>query len=88
MCPTCGGRVQIFVSPSYGRCPETGYDDAGERYRCTDCGDESDLGELVSTSTPVYPNNSSETVRLLERAGCSVTEIAAYIHVYEQQEVA
>ena len=53
MCPECGGRV--LIQPyDFGRCSETGYHDAGERFRCTVCGDQGEADELVC------PNDDSQ----------------------------
>lgn len=38
MCPECGS-LRVAITPyDYGRCSQTGYHDAGERFRCRDCG--------------------------------------------------
>jgi hypothetical protein len=38
MCPECGSDIVSVVEYDFGRCPETGYHDAGERDECHDCG--------------------------------------------------
>lgn len=46
MCPQCGGRV--LIEPyDFGRCTETGYQDAGERFHCTECGAQGEADEIV-----------------------------------------
>ena len=46
-CPLCGGTNFTTWEYDFGRCPETGYHDAGERYRCFDCRSEGDVDELI-----------------------------------------
>ena len=48
MCPECGSD-NIRIEPyDFGRCSETGYHDAGERYRCLECGSSGDAEDLVA----------------------------------------
>ena len=47
MCPECGSD-NIRIEPhDFGGCSETGYHDAGERYRCLECGASGDAEDLV-----------------------------------------
>lgn len=46
MCPECGSENVRVVEYDYGRCPLTGYHDAGERYECHDCGLRGEPDEL------------------------------------------
>ena len=47
MCPDCGSHNVRVVPYDFGRCTETGYYDAGERYECLECGSRGDSDELV-----------------------------------------
>ena len=38
MCPDCGSLNLAVAFADFGRSPETGYPDAGEQFRCLDCG--------------------------------------------------
>lgn len=38
MCPDCGSLDLTRIPFDLGTCPETGYQDAGERFHCGDCG--------------------------------------------------
>jgi rubredoxin len=50
MCPECGSS-KVRVEPyDYGVCRETGYQDAGERYACQDCGATGDADDLATQS--------------------------------------
>ena len=53
MCPECGSDNVRVEEYDFGKCPETGYHDAGERYRCLECGAIGDADELVSQDVPV-----------------------------------
>ena len=53
MCPECGSDNVRVVPYDFGRCPETGYHDAGERYQCLECGATGDADELVMQDVPV-----------------------------------
>jgi rubredoxin len=46
MCPECGSDDVRVVHYDFGRCPETGYHDAGDRYSCGECGAYGDASEL------------------------------------------
>lgn len=37
-CPECGSDALEGDEFDFGICPETGYHDAGQTYRCLDCG--------------------------------------------------
>ena len=55
MCPCCNQDALIFEEFDYGTCSQTGYHDAGVRYRCVACGavgDERDI-DVVEKSEPV-----------------------------------
>ena len=52
MCPECGSDNVSVVEYDFGRCPETGYHDAGERYECHDCGAYGDADELGLEEAP------------------------------------
>ena len=45
MCPECGGEARVYEY-DFGRCSETGYHDAGECYRCLDCGQTGDAADV------------------------------------------
>jgi hypothetical protein len=46
-CPNCGSDDLRIEEYDFGVCRETGYHDAGERYRCLACGDEGDADDLA-----------------------------------------
>ena len=53
MCPECGSGEVTVQEYDFGICRETGYHDAGERFRCRVCGaagDAEDLGPGNSIS--------------------------------------
>jgi rubredoxin len=53
MCPECGSDEVTVQEYDFGICRETGYHDAGERFRCLVCGaagDAEDLGQRNSIS--------------------------------------
>lgn len=52
MCPECGSDDVRIEEYDFGRCPETGYHDAGERYRCLACGATGEADELVTPDEP------------------------------------
>ena len=64
-CPECTSENVVVEPYDFGTCPQTGYHDAGERFRCLHCGatgDVSDLersapsqSELLGTSGRVTP---------------------------------
>jgi rubredoxin len=51
MCPQCGSDNVRVGDYDFGRCPETGYHDAGERYECLICGSNGEATELVTEET-------------------------------------
>ena len=59
MCPECGSDNVSVVEYDFGRCPETGYHDAGERYECHDCGAYGDADELEREGTQIRMNLDS-----------------------------
>ena len=54
MCPECGSENVRVVEYDFGRCRETGYHDAGERYECHVCGACGDAGELVTAGAKAH----------------------------------
>jgi len=48
MCPEYGSDSIGIAHYDFGRCPETGYHDAGERYECYECGSYGDADDLVT----------------------------------------
>jgi len=48
MCPECGSLEIIIEEYDFGICPQTGYHDAGERFRCRRCGTTGDADDLVA----------------------------------------
>ena len=48
MCPECSSdKVTIDDEYDFGVCAQTGYHDAGERFRCRACRAQGDAGDLV-----------------------------------------
>ena len=47
MCPECGSNHVVINQYDHGVCPETGYHDAGERFRCLDCGAEGGANDVT-----------------------------------------
>jgi hypothetical protein len=47
MCPQCGSHNIKIRSFDFGRCPQTGYHDAGEYFECRDCGATGDVSEIA-----------------------------------------
>jgi len=45
-CPQCGGSDLAVEAYDFGRCSQTGYYDAGERWRCRTCGASGDVEEI------------------------------------------
>ena len=53
MCPECGSNEVTVNAFDFGVCSQTGYRDAGERFRCRVCGasgDAADCGETDGSS--------------------------------------
>ncbi len=46
MCPECGSNHVAIDRYDHGVCTETGYHDAGERFRCLQCGATGDASDL------------------------------------------
>jgi hypothetical protein len=46
-CPECLSDDVTIQEYDFGICRETGYHDAGERYRCQSCGAAGDAEDLV-----------------------------------------
>jgi hypothetical protein len=46
-CPQCGSQNLAYGSYDGGCDSETGYADAGERYRCLDCGSTGDVDDAA-----------------------------------------
>jgi hypothetical protein len=51
MCPECGSGEVTVQEYDFGICRETGYHDAGERFRCRACGAAGEADELVPIKT-------------------------------------
>ena len=47
MCPECLSDDIEVSEFDFGICPQTGYHDAGERFRCRACGATGDADDLV-----------------------------------------
>jgi hypothetical protein len=47
MCPECLSDDIDVSEFDFGICPQTGYHDAGERFRCLACGATGDAADLV-----------------------------------------
>lgn len=47
MCPECGSDEVTVQEYDFGICRETGYHDAGERFRCLACGATGAADDLV-----------------------------------------
>lgn len=47
-CPECLSDEVTVQEYDFGICPQTGYHDAGERFRCLACGATGDAGDLVA----------------------------------------
>ncbi len=63
MCPECGSENVRTERFDFGTCRETGYQDAGEAFRCLDCGATGDAEEID---------------RLLAEAGLTFAETGAW----------
>ncbi len=50
MCPECGSGQVAIGEFDFGICPDTGYHDAGEGFRCLGCGATGDADDLVDGS--------------------------------------
>ena len=47
-CPECLGEHVEVSEFDFGVCRETGYQDAGGRFRCLDCGATGDADDLIA----------------------------------------
>lgn len=47
-CPECLSNDVTIGEYDFGICRQTGYHDAGERYRCSACGATGDVADLVA----------------------------------------
>lgn len=59
MCPECLSEDVELHDYDFGVCPQTGYHDAGERFRCRACGATGDADDLVRdrpTTESAAPN--------------------------------
>jgi transcription elongation factor Elf1 len=45
-CPECNSESVVVEPFDFGTCPQTGYLDAGERFRCLQCGATGDASDL------------------------------------------
>jgi hypothetical protein len=52
MCPDCGSLDLIAEAYDFGTDRETGYADAGARFRCRDCGAEGDAADVLARALP------------------------------------
>ena len=46
-CPECGSTNLILEEFDFGVCRETGYHDAGELFRCRECGAKGDVSDAI-----------------------------------------
>jgi len=54
MCPERGSDQVTFDAFDFGLCPQTGYHDAGERFRCRTCGATGDAADAVRPMGPSF----------------------------------
>ena len=52
MCPECGSNQVIPEAFDFGICSQTGYRDAGERFRCLACGAQGDAEDMCQPAVP------------------------------------
>jgi hypothetical protein len=52
-CPECLSDAVVIHEYDFGVCQQTGYRDAGERFRCRACGATGDVGDLVAEGQPL-----------------------------------
>ena len=64
MCPECLSNDVEVHEYDFGVCPQTGYHDAGERFRCLACGATGDADDLVRDD-PAYLVQSTRCVAIL-----------------------
>ena len=69
MCPACSGDNVSVHEYDFGICPQTGYHDAGEGFKCHDCGAEGDADDLVpSEDEDSNEAKTGESAIVVERA--------------------
>jgi hypothetical protein len=75
MCPECGSGNVAINQYDHGVCHETGYNDAGERFRCLQCGATGDASDVMQE-----PNArpQPDTVLTPFSVGPNLTPIEAY----------
>src|SRR5262245_13194817 len=61
MCPECSSSQVVITGFDFGICPETGYHDAGERFRCLECGAAGPADDLSLVSAESDPTGSRPT---------------------------
>jgi rubredoxin len=52
-CPECLSSAVAIHEYDFGVCPQTGYHDAGERFRCRECGSQGDAADLADRAADV-----------------------------------
>jgi hypothetical protein len=62
MCPKCGSDDIVARPYDYGRCSQTGYVDAGERFTCRDCGASGDADDLDGAESSRTDNPAAKLV--------------------------
>jgi hypothetical protein len=62
-CPECDSEDVVVEPFDFGTCPQTGYLDAGERFRCLCCGATGDTADVDARdpSTISYLRTSSSS---------------------------
>lgn len=62
-CPEClSGNVDVREY-DFGVCQQTGYHDAGERFRCRACGATGDAADLVRTGAAGYARDAGSAIQ-------------------------
>lgn len=61
MCPECGSDHISIEEYDFGVCSQTGYHDAGERFRCGACGANGDADDLCTNGS--FPAKNSGAFR-------------------------
>lgn len=61
-CPECLSEDVIVQGYDFGVCRQTGYHDAGERFRCRACGATGDVDDLIAGSLDLV-HRAKETDR-------------------------
>ena len=62
-CPDCGSSNISHHSFDYGHDSDTGYHDAGGRYRCADCGSEGDADDVKPMGKPMLDASHREMAK-------------------------